>query len=382
MSLTGPVFLGLVVVLAVGGFAGAVYAWPRLASRTMIAVLARAGTLVGVNLLVLLTAAVTMNDQFTFFADWTDLAGALGRTQNLTTAHGGASAAAAADQPVPGASSVPADRPVLPAAPGAGERVIRYTVTGSGSGITAPVVVELPVGYGDPANRTRSYPVLETFHGYPGDVSQWIDTMDLGGAVQSAVSKRQLSDVIIVSPSIEIPRGRDTECVNGPSAADPRVETWLTQDVPTWLLHTFRARPDRASWATIGLSAGGWCAAMATMLHPDRYAAAIVLGGYFRPEFSAAYQPFPARSPLAQRYDLIHLAGTGPPPVALWVETSHSDPISYPSTSLLLKQARPPLSVTSVVLAHAGHRLSLWQGLLPQSLSWLGANIPGFAATA
>ena len=31
--------------------------------------------------------------------------------------------------------------------------------------------------------------------------------------------------------------------------------------------------------ATIGLSAGGPCAAMATLLHPQQFAAAIVLGG-------------------------------------------------------------------------------------------------------
>ena len=379
MSLTGPVFLGLVVVLALAGFAALVYWWPRLSAGTFLAVAARAGSLVGVNLLVLLVAAVVMNDQFTFFADWTDLAGAMGRTQTLTTAHGGDSAADAASRPVPGASSVPRDQPALPIAPPTGQRVVRYTVTGAASGITAAVMIQLPVGYSDPTNLSRRYPVLETFHGYPGDISQWIDSMDLGGAVQAAVAQRQMSDVIIVSPSIEVPRGRDTECVNGPTAATPQVETWLTQDVPNWVLHTLRAKPDRASWATIGLSAGGWCAAMATMLHPDRYAAGIVMGGYFQPQFSKSFTPFTASGPLGHRYDLLARARTSAPPVALWVETSHSDPISYPSASMLLKQAKPPLSVTSVVLAHAGHRLSLWQGELPQVMSWLGQNIPGFA---
>ena len=40
---------------------------------------------------------------------------------------------------------------------------------------------------------------------------------------------------------------------------------------------------------------------------------------------------------------------------------------------------RPPLSVDAIVLQHAGHRLALWQAILPRSLAWLGANVPGFA---
>jgi hypothetical protein len=36
--------------------------------------------------------------------------------------------------------------------------------------------------------------------------------------------------------------------------------------------------------------------------------------------------------------------------------------------------------VDATVLQNAGHRLSLWQGLLPGSLAWLGANVSGFKA--
>jgi len=37
--------------------------------------------------------------------------------------------------------------------------------------------------------------------------------------------------------------------------------------------------------------------------------------------------------------------------------------------------------VSATVFQNAGHRVSLWQGLLPGSLTWLGANVPGFKAT-
>jgi hypothetical protein len=190
-----------------------------------------------------------------------------------------------------------------------------------------------------------------------------------------------MAPAIIVSPTIEFPPGVDTECVDGPGTY-PRVETWVTRDIPAWVLRTFRAEPDRDAWATIGLSAGGWCAALATMRHPRQYAAAIILGGYFHPEFSPNYRPFGLRSAEGDYYDLIALAEHQAPPVALWLETSHSDPISYPSSAKLLAVAHAPLSVQALILPHAGHRLSIWRDLLPRVVAWLGANLPGFAPRA
>jgi pimeloyl-ACP methyl ester carboxylesterase len=160
------------------------------------------------------------------------------------------------------------------------------------------------------------------------------------------------------------------------------LETWLTQDVPNWLAAHFRVRTQRESWATMGFSTGGWCAAMATMLHPAQYGAAVVLGGYFRPSFSPTYEAYPPTSPLARRYDLVSLASHSPPPVALWLETSHADPLSYGTTAKLLRAVHSPLSVHAVVLQHAGHRVSLWRPLVPKALAWLGSQLPGFAPTA
>ncbi len=390
VDLTGPWFIGLVAALTGIAFCVTLVAWPRMSGRTLAAFLGRAGSLLGLNLLVLFTAALALNNQFTFFADWTDLMGALGDTRPVATAQGGGSPSAAAAVQVPGglapeisrSGSVSPVRQNLPIHPRPGQRVLRLTVTGAVSGITAPIMVELPAGYADPTNRGRRYPVLETFNGYPGDLSAWIGAMHLGGAVSTAVRQHRISDMIIVSPTLEVPPGRDTECVNSPRPSDPQMETWLTTDVPDWVARTFRTLPNRSAWATIGYSAGGWCAAMTAMLHPDRYSAAIVLGGYFTPEFGFAYRPFPAGSPFARRYDLLARARTNPPPVALWVQTSHADPISYPSAARLLAEARPPLSVTSMVLDHAGHRVSLWRGLIPQTLAWLGADIPGFRPAA
>src|SRR5450631_4496256 len=84
MSLTGPLFLGAVVVCTIAAFVVLILRWPRLAGPGFGKIAARAGLLLTVNLLVLLTAVTQLNAQFLFFADWTDLRGAFGGTLTAT----------------------------------------------------------------------------------------------------------------------------------------------------------------------------------------------------------------------------------------------------------------------------------------------------------
>src|SRR5262249_33086913 len=114
----------------------------------------------------------------------------------------------------------------------------------------------------------------------------------------------------------------------------------------------------------------------------QQYAAAVVLGGYFRPEFSRNYRPFSTGSAEDRYYDLIALAEHHAPPVALWIETSHSDPVSYPSSAKLLAVAQAPLSVQALILSQAGHGSGFGRPLLPRFVGWLGANLRGSAPRA
>jgi enterochelin esterase-like enzyme len=380
MSLTGPLFLGLVALVTVAAFVALVLLWPSLSGRRPARIAIRAGLLLTVNVLVLLTAATQLNAQFLFFADWTDLSGALGNATTVTALSRGTTASRATSVTVHG-SAATASRvlPPLPAGRVSPTGVISYTVKGPLSGIVGTVVVQLPPGYTKPANASVAYPVIEAFQGYPGSAESWISIMNLGGVAAEEAAAKRLSPVLVVSPQVEFPSGVDTECVNG-SNGKPQVETWLAQDVPNWVAQTFRVQTDRSSWAAIGLSAGGWCAAMVAMLHPAQYSAAIVMSGYFRPEFGPFYEAYPPGSPLGARYDLVALTRRNPQPVAIWLLTSHGDAVSYRSSAAIIKAARPPLAVDAIVLQNAGHRISLWQGVLPNSLTWLGANVPGFKA--
>jgi enterochelin esterase-like enzyme len=303
MSLTGWLFLLVMVALTLAAAVGLLIRWSHLAGREPTRLLARGGLLLLVNGLVVLTAGVAVNDHFGFYSSWTDLAGGSSRAGGTVERSGGAASRAAAA--VVRGAAAPSGGRLEP--PENGRRLdhdtVRYRVSGPRSGITADVLVTVPPGYGEGDLPSGGYPVMEVFGGYPAQPIQWVTVMHLPEVMAQLVSAGKLRDAIIVAPQVEIPAGADTECVNGVPGR-PQIETWITLDVPAWLVSHFQAATKRSSWVAMGLSAGGWCAAMTTLLHPEQYGAAIVFGGYFRPDFTAGYRPYPISSPLASRYDL------------------------------------------------------------------------------
>ncbi len=70
------------------------------------------------------------------------------------------------------------------------------------------------------------------------------------------------------------------------------------------------------------------------------------------------------------------------PATSFWIEVSQKDKLSGPPSAMFVKTARPATSVTSVTLPHAGHRMEVWGGLIPQCLDWLAHTVPAFAHAA
>ncbi|MBT9257145.1 esterase family protein [Phycicoccus sp. MAQZ13P-2] len=320
-----------------------------------------------------LTLALTgtiLNNHFLFYTSWADLFG--GTAPAKTISVGTAKAALAGPVSGPGLG-VSASTAIPPPLPRPGQRLQRYSVTSPSQPGAAEVLVQLPVGY-DPASPRR-YPVVLGLHGYPSSPQSYLNA-GLGDAQDQATSRRLLAPSILVIPQINVPRGLDTECVDT-ATGTPNVETWLTRDLPRWVLQHFPVRTDRGSWAAVGYSFGGWCAASAAMRHPDVFGAAIVLQGYFRPDFGSAAPPAGVD---LRGYDLVAAAKRTPAAVSIWMATSREDRLSYPSSAQFLAAARPPTHVTAAVLPRGGHRNAVWQPLIPQAMSWLGATLPGFHA--
>nr|WP_246314909.1 alpha/beta hydrolase-fold protein [Kineococcus aurantiacus] len=341
---------------AVAATAAVVVSWRALARRGPWAVLARTAALAGVNATVLAAVFLVVNSRFGLYSSWSDLLGVAPATTTTTT------------------STTTTSTGVLPGHDG---RVVSVEVPGPASGTTGRVLLVLPPGYGRVPAPAGGYPVIEAFHGWPGTPQQWLDAMGLLPSLDAVVADHQLAEPIVVVPDLEIPAGRDTECVDG-RPGEPQLETWLAQDVPAFVQSHYPTRRGADGWATAGLSMGGWCADEVALLHPQRFGAAITFGGYDRLDLGS-WRPFTANSPQARRYDLLALAATDPPAVKLWALASRSDALAWPSTSAMAAAAHGPLQVTLVTQQQGGHRTSVWAGFVPQALRWLGANEAGFA---
>ena len=371
MELTDNSLIVLLGILAVVVFALVVVGLPRW-GNTVVRAAVRGVQVVLINLLVVALAGAALNDQYLFYSSWADLFGS--HSTSVQVHHGGTTpevVAAAVHGPGFRGMTTPA---VLPPLPQPGSRTQSYTVVDKRSNAEGQVFVYLPVGY-DPKSP-RTYPVIMGLHGFPGGPRSFL-RLDFVNTVDTLTAEHRLAPSIVVVPRIDTPASLDTECVNG-GAGQPQTDTWLSHDIPAWTARHFRVERTRTSWATLGYSYGAWCAASLSMRHPDVFGGAIVLLGYFRPDFSAAYDPL---STAAERgYDLVTLAHTAPPPIAMWVLTSREDALSYPTTSKFLSVARPPLDVTGNVLAHGGHRDSVFTPYIPASLAWLAQTLPGFRA--
>jgi S-formylglutathione hydrolase FrmB len=368
LSLTGTPLLWVLGILAVGLFALVVSGLPRRGPRA-VRVAGRVVPLLALNGLVVLMCLAVLNDQYVFYTSWSDL---LGARQTHSTAHHGGTPAAAFHAPVkgPGLSAVTAGRDTT--LPDPGRRMQHYTVLDPASGTRVPVLVYLPVGY-DPTS-TRTYPVILGLHGWPGVPESFVRGRFLS-TTDVLTATHRLAPSVVVIPQINDPRTIDTECVDGP-AGDPRTDTWLSSVVPQWAVQHLRVQTQRTSWTTLGYSYGGWCAASVAMRHPDVFGGAVVFEGYFEPDFLAGYDPL---SPTSRRgYDLVHLAGSAPPPIAMWVFASRQDTLAYPTTARFLAAARSPLTVTATIVPTGGHRSSVYRPYVRPALQWLAATLPGF----
>lgn len=373
MTLNGnalPVFLGLIAVVTFG-----LIVWGRPRPRRRVLQMAARGAMsVLFTLAVLSLIGALLNNEYAFYTSWSDL---LGSPEPAKPAHYGATPSATALVTAKSQSRHPGDstpfRP-QPALPSPGQRLQKYTVRVPGSNVQHKVYVHLPAGY-DPAAAT-AYPVLLALHGYPGSPDSYNKLGRFYDKVDAAVAGRAMRAPIVVVPQLNASANADSECVDVPGGA--QTETWLAHDLRAWVGARFRADMRADSWATWGYSFGGWCATMLAMKHPHAFGAAVACQGYFRPVFTGA-APFAPTSREARSYDLVALAKSAPPPVALWVVTSAKDPFSYPSTREFLDAVRAPTSATAYIGSAGGHRTSVWTPKIPASFAWLGHTAAGFA---
>ena len=132
-----------------------------------------------------------------------------------------------------------------------------------------PYNVLLPVGYDQPAARTKRYAVIYLLHGLSGHYTNWFE-------------KTQLADYAAVYDFIIVtPEGNDGWYTDSASVASDKYESYVLQELIPEVEKRFRASSERAGRGIAGLSMGGYGAMKFALKHADRFAFAASLSGAF-----------------------------------------------------------------------------------------------------
>lgn len=372
--------------------------------------LLQAVALVLVSVLAVSSVALWINREYALYPTWSDLLMGPGTARTVDSL-GAAGGDGLAMDPAQTASLQKAERAAVPASlrdplHDAALQGVKDTshgqwvtalVNGSASDVNSDLLIHLPAGYLQ--HPDRRYPVILAFGGYPGTPQAYEKVFHLGEQIDQRAAAGTMTDAIVVSPNVYPPH-YDTECVNvsqgmgsGTAHTSHRAarraqrgtqwETWIATDVPGFLHSHLRTVEDPSAWATFGDSAGGWCASMISVRHPDLARTSISMAGYFRPDYSKG-QVWTA--PDDPRYDLPRIVQEKQPPVTMYVFLGGQDPLPRPTLSAMTTavSANPagPTTLTVVETPRGGHAAPLWVAHTPEALTWLSTKVPAFEGSS
>ena len=141
-------------------------------------------------------------------------------------------------------------------------------------------LVVLPAGY---AGSGKRYPVVYFLHGLPAGSSAYLGSRWVGQALEKA------GPAILVMPQGAREGDTDPEYLNW--GAGREWETFISSELPRAIDHRFRTIRTRRGRALVGLSAGGFGAALLGLHNLGRFSVLESWSGYFHPTDPAGTQP-------------------------------------------------------------------------------------------
>ncbi|GGT87661.1 alpha/beta hydrolase [Streptomyces lateritius] len=159
-----------------------------------------------------------------------------------------------------------------------GTKIGVTTLSGAKSGFTGKVWVWAPKQYFDPKYADSGFPVLVALpggNGYP--VNYWMGTdLKLQSSITQWSQEGKSLPFIVVMPVLN---PDDTYYYDGSDIpGQPRMGTWLAEDVPDFVRANFRTFKSRDGWAFMGSSSGAFAGLKSVLQHPDKFKAVIASG--------------------------------------------------------------------------------------------------------
>jgi S-formylglutathione hydrolase FrmB len=221
----------------------------------------------------------------------------------------------------------------------------------------------------------RALPVLVLLAGAPGEPGDWLRG---GGALDVANHWAVTHDgfaPIMVLPDENGSFASDTECVDGPLG---NAETYLTADVPHYVMTAFGASRSPDHWAVVGLSEGGTCAFDLVLRHPGVYRVFGDFSGDLAPNlgnarftlarlFGGSYELRDAYTPL--RLLRTRHCGAG------WIDAGQGDRHATNIARTLAVAARAAGMAMVRTSRPGGHTFWVWHAALADAYPWIVAHI-------
>lgn len=234
---------------------------------------------------------------------------------------------------------------------------------------TMRFAVWLPSGY--ESHTHRRYPVLYVLHGLPGGKGSYRSLLFL-----APILNRLHAQALVVFPQAARPGDTDDEYLDL-----GRGRNWvraLTRELPAAVAARYRAIETRAARGIIGISAGGYGAAILGLHNLDRYRVIESWSGYFHATTPDGRSPMPLAPKTAEWADVHSLvprlaASLSRHRTVLAFYTGRSDP--YPGFVAENEQFDKELRA-----ARIPHRFALYPGGHDSAL-WL-AHAPGWLRLA
>lgn len=155
------------------------------------------------------------------------------------------------------------------------------TLHGAKSGYTGQVWVWAPKAYQDPKFANSGFPVLIALPGGPGyQDNYWMDpSLKLEESISAWYRAGKSKPFLLAMPVLN--PGPDTHGIYWDGSdipGQPKMGTWLTEDVPNLMRANFRTLKSRNGWGYMGSSSGGFVGLKSVLKYPERFKAVIASG--------------------------------------------------------------------------------------------------------
>ncbi|WP_030804637.1 alpha/beta hydrolase [Streptomyces sp. NRRL S-337] len=253
------------------------------------------------------------------------------------------------------------------------------TLHGPKSGFTGKVWVWAPPEYYEKRNADKGFPVMEALpgaYGYP--VNYWIGS-DLKLEENLARwSKNGTSLPFIVVMPVLNPN--DKQYYDGSDIpGQPKIGTWLSQDVPDLVRQNFRTLKTRDAWAIMGSSSGGFAALKNVLQNPGTFKVAIPNGPDIVPDsplWNGHAKEERDNNPeeLARR-----LTARGGPDVYLAFQDGSKEYTVLPKVrNFIARYGRGPVHTRLQIVPGGTHSAATYvQGMGEGTMRWVSAHMQG-----